>query len=213
MDFSGVIDQRPSNWWPQEDAPSSRTETFDLRISRRSEPGTLGRVAQVATALRGRNTGEVAQGGWKVLVSCFRIRGERASRPGDHRRPLRVARRGISRGRRDAGLVSARDRVDARGGLLGAPGALLRGPGAVRRGWLPGRRCSSPASAMSAHGPSSSRSAGAPLGGRSVTAWAVGWAAGAGRPRHSSPLRTPAAPACAGQPLERPAVHGRARAR
>jgi hypothetical protein len=33
MDFgAGVIETRPNHWWPQEDAPSSTTETFDLRI-------------------------------------------------------------------------------------------------------------------------------------------------------------------------------------
>jgi hypothetical protein len=32
MDFSGVIKERPSNWWPQEDARTSHSETFELRI-------------------------------------------------------------------------------------------------------------------------------------------------------------------------------------
>ncbi len=29
---SGVIKKRPQSWWPQEDAPASRTEQFELRI-------------------------------------------------------------------------------------------------------------------------------------------------------------------------------------
>lgn len=33
VDLGGVIKQRPANWWPQEDAPSSNTETFEVRIT------------------------------------------------------------------------------------------------------------------------------------------------------------------------------------
>jgi hypothetical protein len=29
---SGVIERRPQNWWPQEDAPTSRSQKFELRI-------------------------------------------------------------------------------------------------------------------------------------------------------------------------------------